>query len=56
MNIYQAGRNYNVRLDRADDMYTVKCGSVYMKNLSHDPKIREQKHAYHENRIEKYNY
>ena len=24
-----------------------------MKNLSHDPKIKEQKHAHHKNRIEK---
>ena len=27
-----------------------------MKTLSLDPKIKEQKHAHHENRIEKYNY
>ena len=45
-----------MRLGRADDICTVKCRLVYMKNLSLDPKIKEQKHAHHKNRIEKYNY
>ena len=56
MNICQAGRNYNVKLDRADNIYTVKCRLAYMKNLLYDPEIREQKYAHHKNRISLLNY